>query len=119
MTSGQNKLMISSIRHPAEAEFLKKQENFYLLAVVADKRIRFERKLAAAKKDPASTRSDDRDILTWENFKKLDDFENKGQVGHGQQVEKTLSLADFAVENNGTKAELKQKIHKLLAKIGV
>lgn len=109
--NGKEKLILSSIRHPAEAGFLKKQKNFYLLAVVADQRIRFERKLA-------STRSDDQDILTWEKFKKLDDYETKGAGEHGQQVRKTLALADFIIENNGTFEELKKKVDRVLAKIG-
>lgn len=106
LKSGKEKLILSSIRHPAEAEFLKKQKNSYFLAVVADQRIRFERKLA-------STRSDDQDILTWEKFKKLDDFETKGAGEHGQQVKETLALADFTIENNGTFEELKGKVYEV------
>lgn len=110
MESGQEKLIISSIRHPAEVAFLKKQKNLYLLAVVASQRLRYQRKLS-------STRSDDQDILTWEKFKKLDDYESKGVSNHGQQVEKTVSLADFRVENNGTKKGLQKKVYAVLDQI--
>jgi len=117
ITSGQEKLIISSIRHPAEAEFLKNQTNFYLLAVIADQRLRFERKLELARRKPDSTRSDDQDILTWEEFKKADDREVKVQKEHSQQVSNVVALADFVIENNGTIKELEQKIHQILDKI--
>jgi dephospho-CoA kinase len=117
MASGQDKLVISSIRHPAEVEFLKKQPYFYLLAVIAGQRTRFERKRVAAVRNPTSTRSDDQDILAWEKFKQLDDYETKGAAKHGQQVEKTLALADFTVDNNGTVEELRDKIGGVLAQI--
>ncbi|HUS51897.1 MAG TPA: hypothetical protein VMX77_00340 [Candidatus Bathyarchaeia archaeon] len=110
MESGQEKLIISSIRHPAEVTFLKKQKNLYLLAMVASQRLRYQRKLS-------STRSDDQDILTWEKFKKMDDYEFKGANGYSQQVEKTVSLADFRVENNGTKKDLQEKVNAVLDQI--
>lgn len=117
ITSGQKKLIISSIRHPAEAEFLKNQTNFYLLAVVADQRLRFERKLEAARRKPDSTRSDDQDILTWEEFKKADDREVKAQKEHSQQVSNVVALADFVIENNSTIEGLEEKVYQILDKI--
>ncbi len=115
MASGQDKLVISGIRHPAEVEFVKTQPNASLLAVIADQRLRFERKLAAAKKDPTSVRSDDKDLLTWEGFKKADERETKEQKEHSQQVSKVVAMADFTVENNGTVEELGKKMDEVLA----
>lgn len=117
ITSGKKKLIISSIRHPAEAEFLKNQTNFYLLAVIADQRLRFKRKLESAQRKSDSTRSDDQDILTWEEFKKADDREVKVQKEHSQQVSNVVALADFVIENNGTIEELEEKVYQTLGRI--
>lgn len=117
MISGQDKLIISSIRHPAEASFLKKQPHFCLLAVVADQRLRFERKLAAVKKNSAFVRSDDQDLLTWEGFKKADERETKEQKEHSQQVSHVLALADFTIENNGPVEEIEEKVKEVLTQI--
>jgi len=114
LESGQAKLIISSIRHPAEAEFLKNQSAFCLLGVVADQRLRFDRKLAAARKNG---RSDDQDILTWEEFKKADERETKEQRKHSQQVSNVLALSDFIIENDGALKDLKQKVNQVLDKI--
>lgn len=108
--SGEQKVIISSIRHPAEVEFLKQQGNFSLLAVVADQQIRFERK-------QSSTRTDDRDILNWKEFREADRRETERLDPHGQLLTETLALADYRIENNGTLTELEQKVCQILAEI--
>lgn len=97
--------VIDSIRHPAEAEVLKQQENFYLLAVEADPKIRFER---------VHRRSRESDTLTYEAFVAQEAKEAAGKKPTDQQLNQTLEMADARIENNGTLEELQQRVREII-----
>ncbi len=105
----QDKVAIEGIRNPAEIEYLKTLPNFTLMAVKANRQLRYERLLKRHKPwDPR----------TWEVFLSVDHRDlGIGQQAVGQQVEKCLAYADHTVTNNGSIEKLDRKIEKLLKKI--
>ena len=105
----QAKVVIEGIRNPAEIEYLKTLPNFTLVAVKANRQLRYERLLKRHKPwDPR----------TWEAFLSVDRRDlGIGQKASGQQVGKCLAYADYTVTNNGSIEKLDRKIEKLLKKI--
>ena len=93
------------IRNAGEVERLRKEKNFVLLAIIADKKIRFER-LKNLKR---------REKLTWELFRKLDRRDmGLGQKQTGLRVLACLRKADFYIENNYSLEEFKNKLRNFL-----
>jgi dephospho-CoA kinase len=104
-----SRIVIESIRHPAEATYLKEQSNFYLLNVTADQKVRYER---VAKRHRSG------DSLTWEDFLREDTEESMGHHGdHSQLVNETAKLADFVVDNNGPLANTYIQLAVIMGKI--
>lgn len=102
LDSGAKKAIVDSIRGKEEVDFLKTQINFYLIAIEADQRTRFDRMVSRAiKSDP----------ITWEEFRKT---EARDLTGDGRNIEACIKEADFHIENNGSAEELYQKLEKLL-----
>ncbi|MBI4125506.1 MAG: AAA family ATPase [Deltaproteobacteria bacterium] len=97
--------VIDSIRHPSEVEVLRGQDNFYLLAVEADPKIRFKR---------IKLRSRESDTLTYETFVDQEAKEAAGKKPTDQQLNQTLEMADARLENNGTLEELQQKVREIV-----
>lgn len=105
----KSRIVIESIRHPAEAGYLKKQGNFYLLYVSADQKIRFER---------YSKRHRVGDPPLWEDFLREDTEESMGNHGdHSQLVNETAKLADFTVDNSGPLANTYIQLAVIMGKI--
>lgn len=106
--SGKSKFVIDGIRNTGEIDVLKKEANFTLVGVIADRNVRFER-LKKLKR---------REDLTPELFYKLDCRDlGLGQKTTGLQVAFCFSLADYFIENNGAIEELHKKIEDLMKKI--
>lgn len=99
---------IDGIRSPWEIDEFKKHNNFNLIAVDADQKLRFER---------TSRRGRPTDAGDFEEFKRLDEKEYYGKPGAHQQIKKSMDMADFHLENNGTFDELYSKIDEALEKI--
>ena len=103
-------VIIDGIRNLGEVDYLKKKfsENFKLIAVDAERRIRFERLLKRKKEgDPKS----------WEEFLALDERDQgKNEPSYGQQTKKCIRLADFIIMNDGSLEELKSKIERIIEK---
>lgn len=99
--------VVDSIRHPAEVEALrqKKYFNFYLLAVEAEAKTRFERIKARAREN---------DTLTYEKFVEQEALEAAGKKPTDQQLNQTIETADARIENNGTVEELSQKVRQIV-----
>lgn len=97
--------IVDSIRHPAEVEALKQLNNFYLLAIEADPKIRFER---------IKLRSRETDTLTYETFIEQEAKEAAGRKPTDQQLNRTLEMADATIENIGTLEELHQKVRQIV-----
>ncbi len=102
----EEKIVIEGIRNPAEIEFLKKNPNFILIGVKANRAIRFKRLLARGKQwDPKN----------WKDFVKVDRRDlGIGQGKSGQQVEKCFAYCDYVLTNNKDLAGFQKKIKELM-----
>jgi len=83
--------VIDSVRHPAEVQALRNSGRFRLVCVKAPVRLRFER-LQARKRLG--------DSKTYEEFEAADRIENEHPDPAGQQLRKTMELADVTIEND-------------------
>ncbi|MFH0937046.1 MAG: AAA family ATPase [Candidatus Daviesbacteria bacterium] len=105
LQNGTQKAIVDSIRGIEEVNFLKILPKFYLIAIEADQKIRFERILS---------RGIPGDPKTWEDFIKA---ESRDLNKDGRNIEACLQAADFKIENNGTEKELYQKLDRMLANL--
>lgn len=101
--------VIEGIRNPAEVEYLKKQDNFFLIGIKAKRTLRFNRLLKRKKPwDPKK----------WSDFIKVDRRDlGIGQTDQGQQVSKCLAYCDYVLTNNGKRSEFEKKIERLIKRI--
>lgn len=100
--------VIDSIRHPEEAKTFKSKNGFVLVNVTAPEKVRFER---------LKQRGRENDPKTLAEFRKLEAREGKSAVGSDQQLNQTLKLADYAIENASTLKELEDRITKIVMEI--
>jgi dCMP deaminase len=86
------KVVIDSIRNPAEVDYLSKQKNFFLVAVDAPQKLRFKRLISRARES---------DPTTWERFLEVDN-KDKGinEEKHGQGVGKCIKKSRFIFVND-------------------
>ncbi len=96
--------VVDSIRNPQEVEYLRKQDDFILLAIDAPVEIRFERTIARGREESASTLQE---FITKE-------AEEMTDRQTGQQLSNCIQLADFKIENDGTLEDLYHKLEKFL-----
>lgn len=104
-------VIITGIRNPAEVKFFRTLPNFILVAVEAQRKIRFKRVLRRGKPwDPRS----------WKEFLKVD-RRDLGFVGDksGQQVGECLKMADCTIINNKDMGSFYEKIEKFMTKLKV
>lgn len=106
--SGQDKFVLTSIRHPKEVEFLKAKGNFWLLEIFVPFETRFER-------IKGRLREGDQEI-TLEKFKEQEERELAGSATQ-QQLLKVMELADFRIDNSGSLEETQKQMEKILEKI--
>lgn len=100
--------VIDGIRNVGEIDELRKSKNFILLAIIADRKVRFDR-LRKLKR---------REQLTWEIFTKLDRRDlGLGQKKTGLHVAECIALADYFIDNNNGVDEFKRKLDNFLKKI--
>jgi len=97
--------IVDSIRNPAEVKTLKKRNDFHLINVEADQKIRFER---------IKTRARENDPTTFKKFVELEKKELKSADPAAQQLVDTAKLADLTIENNESMRELEQKVRDIL-----
>ncbi len=96
-----DKAVIDGIRNIGEIEFLGKNANFILIAVIADRKVRFQR-LQEFKR---------REDLTWDLFEKLDYRDlGVGEKKTGLQVAICIALADTFIINNSNKEEFIERL---------
>jgi dephospho-CoA kinase len=105
----KDRVVIEGIRNPGEVEFLKKNPNFVLIGVKANRELRFKRLLKRAKPwDPK----------TYSDFVKVDRRDlGIGQNKSGQQVGKCLAYCDFTLTNNKDTKDLQRKVDALMKKV--
>lgn len=99
--------VISSIRHPAEIEELKKRKDFYLIDIKAPAKLRFKRMLK---------RNRYGDVKTFKDFLKYEKLESQ-KNGCGQQLELCKKKAIKSINNTGNIKNLYSKVDKLLAQL--
>ena len=100
--------VIDSVRHPAEAKALKARNGFMLVHVTAPQKARFKR---------LKKRNRENDPKTFQEFKKLESREGKSTIGSNQQLNKTLELADYTIQNSGTLEKLQNEVTKIVMEI--
>lgn len=106
----QERAIVDSIRNPAEVRELRELPDFLLLGVDASPEIRFER---------LRQRGRGGDPESWEDFRALEDREIRGGEDSDQQLERTASLADRVVRNDGGVDELAASLDAVLREQGL
>ncbi len=101
-------IIIESIRNPEEAESLKKKENFYLLAVDANPKTRFER---------IKKRGSDTDNVTYKEFVDQEKRELESDNPTAIHLLECIKMADFKIENNGSLENLHKDVEKIITEI--
>jgi len=107
--AGKN-AVIESIRTPGEVDFLRKQGNFYLFAVDADPKIRYQR---------IRQRGSETDHIDFETFLANEAREMTTTDPNKQNLAKCIEMADFRFENNGDFDSLYAEVDNVLKKISV
>ncbi len=100
--------VIESIRTPGEIEALKKEEDFYLLAVDADPRLRYERVVE---------RASETDRISFQKFLVDEEREMHSVDPNKQNLGACIAAADFKLINNGSLEELHTQIEEVLKEI--
>jgi len=102
-----DKVVVDGIRNVDEIVELKKGKKAYIIGVIASQRVRFKR---------LRKRSREGDPINFSEFKRLDNFENRGKT-RGQEINKCLKLADYIINNNGTLEQLQHKAEEIIMAI--
>ena len=102
--------MIESIRTPGEIDSLRKKGNFYLFAVDADAKTRYER---------IKKRNSETDQIDFDTFLQNEQREMTSADPNSQNLQKCREMADFVFWNDGTVNELYKKVEEVLKGIGV
>lgn len=97
--------VIESVRTVGEINFLRKQPHFFLLAIDADPKIRYER---------VHNRHSSLDEVTFEKFLSDEERECISMDPARMNLRECIKLADAVVMNNGTKEELYAQVEKVL-----
>lgn len=105
--SGKN-CVIESIRTPGEIESLRKKGNFYLFAVDADPKIRYER---------IKLRNSETDRISFNTFLSNEKREFTSDDPNKQNLLKCREMADYVFLNNGNIGDLFLQVEKALNKI--
>lgn len=103
--------VIGNIRNPGEVEEMRKHfgEQFVLIKLEADQKIRFERLLK---------RRREKDPQTFEEFVDVErrDF-GENEESHGQQHAKVFALADKQIKNETTVNDLREQLVRIMKEL--
>jgi dephospho-CoA kinase len=99
--------VIEAVRAIGEAEFLKKH-GIPLIAVDADRRLRYER---------IAGRGSDKDAVSFEEFSRQEDLELAQEANHEMNINGVIRMADVVIHNDGTLEELHAQVDAALAKL--
>ncbi len=102
--------VIESLRNPSEVEALREKGEFYLIAVDADPKVRYERS------DIRNEETDGKEI-SFEEFLSGEQREMESPDPTKQNIKKCVEMADFVIDNEGSTEELIDKIGGILGKI--
>jgi dephospho-CoA kinase len=107
MEAGGN-CIIESIRTPGEITSLREKGNFFLIAVDADKTIRYER---------IQARQSETDHISFQTFLDNETREMTSTDPNKQNLQACIRQADFLLLNNGTREELFAEVEELLTQV--
>ncbi len=99
--------VIESIRTVKEAEFLK-EKGALLLAVDADRALRYER---------AVKRGSETDKVDFDTWVAEEEREWHNTAAHDMNIPAVIEMADGAIQNNGTLADLHTRVEEVLAQL--
>lgn len=105
--SNQN-AVIESIRTPAEIDLLKSKGGFFLLAIDADPKIRYQR---------IRQRGSETDQVDFKTFIENENREIENAEPFQQNILKCMEAADFYLDNNGTFQQLYDQVEYVLQEI--
>ena len=100
--------IIESIRTPGEAESLKAKGKFYLFAVDADPKIRYER---------IKIRNSETDQIDFDTFIANEKREMTSTDPNKQNLKQCREMADFIFMNDGSKEDLFQSVENVISNI--
>jgi len=102
----KTKIIIDSVRNPAEVAWFKRKLNASIIAIDCDTKTSIKRALARARDiDPT---------INLDELKKVIERDlGINQPEYGQQVKKCIELADVVIINNGSLQELQEKLAQL------
>ncbi len=102
--TGKN-AVIESIRTPGEVDSLRKKSNFYLFAVDANPKIRYER---------IKKRKSETDHIDYNTFIENETREMTSDDPNKQNLKRCLEMADYLLYNNDTIEELNKQVRGIL-----
>ena len=105
--SGKN-CVIESIRTPGEIDSLRKNKNFFLIAIDADQYLRYQR---------VQLRNSETDNISFDIFRENEEREMNTTDPNKQNLNKCIAMADAVLLNNSTKEELFLHLEIVLNKI--
>ena len=100
--------VIESLRAVGEVACLQKNDSFYLLAVDADQKLRYDR---------IQLRGGVKDNVSFDKFVDNEKAEMTSTDPNSQNLSKCISMADFVIHNDGTFEDLNNQIKKILENI--
>lgn len=101
--------VLESLRTVGEIESLKEKGKFFLFAVDAERKTRYDR--VQERKNAQS------DNVSFEKFVEQEETEMKSDDPNKQNLSKCISMADYVFDNNGTFEELYKKVDKVISKL--
>lgn len=107
LRTGDNAI-IESIRTPGEIESLRNKGDFYLFAVDADPRIRYERIIL---------RKSETDRINYETFLENEAREMTSDDPNKQNLKRCIEMADFQFDNNGNVEDLFHSVDQTIEQI--
>lgn len=103
--TGNSNCIIESIRTPGEVSALRSKGNFILLAVDADREIRYRR---------IRKRGSVTDKVSYDTFIRNEEREMHSDHPGKQNLSECIRQADHLIINNGDRAELNEKIREFI-----
>jgi dephospho-CoA kinase len=100
--------IIESIRTEGEINSLRKKGEFYLIAIDADPKQRYER---------ITLRGSETDGISFEKFLEDEKREMESMDPTKQNLRKCMELADYKIQNNGTLESLNKQVSKIIYEI--
>ena len=100
--------IIESVRTPGEVAALRNKPNFYLFAVDADPKVRYQR---------ITLRASETDHVSFETFVANEQREMTSDDPNKQNLKKCIEEADFLFDNGGTMEQLQAKVEEVLQQI--